>query len=99
MKRHRDKLPAQLSGGEQQRVAIARALANDPPILVADEPTGNLDSENSERIVALFEQCALQGRLVVVATHERQGLDRFSRVIRLADGALIGDSGNRSTLA
>jgi putative ABC transport system ATP-binding protein len=94
--RHRDKLPAQLSGGEQQRVAIARALANDPSILVADEPTGNLDSENSEMITDLFEQCAREGRLVVVATHERRGRERFSRLITLADGALVDEQCNGS---
>lgn len=86
VRRHKDKLPAKLSGGEQQRVAIARALANDPQILIADEPTGNLDSENSDMISQLFEDCANDGRLVVVATHETRALDRFSRVISLADG-------------
>ena len=86
VRRHKDKLPAKLSGGEQQRVAIARALANDPQILIADEPTGNLDSENSDIITQLFENCANDGRLVVVATHETRGLDRFSRVVALADG-------------
>jgi putative ABC transport system ATP-binding protein len=91
VRRHADKLPAQLSGGEQQRVAIARALANDPRILVADEPTGNLDSENSERIMELFENLSADGRLVILATHERQGLVRFNRVITLADGALVED--------
>ena len=96
VKRHQDKLPAKLSGGEQQRVAIARALANDPPILVADEPTGNLDSENSDRIMKLFEKCAADGRLVVVATHETSRLDGFSRLIRLADGAVVEDKMNGS---
>ena len=91
IRRHADKLPAQLSGGEQQRVAIARALANDPAILVADEPTGNLDSENSERIWDLFSSFAGEGRLVIVATHERTGLERYSRLITLADGALVSD--------
>ena len=92
--RHRDKMPAKLSGGEQQRVAIARALANDPPILVADEPTGNLDSENSDRMIELFARCADEGRLVVVATHDVSRLDRFSRVIALHDGTLVSDGGN-----
>jgi putative ABC transport system ATP-binding protein len=90
--RHGDKLPTKLSGGEQQRVAIARALANDPPILIADEPTGNLDSENSEKITRLFAECADAGRLVIVATHETQKLDHFSRIIALKDGILDLDS-------
>lgn len=91
VRRHQNKLPAKLSGGEQQRVAIARALANDPPILIADEPTGNLDSENSEMISQRFEECANDGRLVVVATHETRGLDRFSRIVHLADGLIEND--------
>jgi putative ABC transport system ATP-binding protein len=92
--RHKDKMPAKLSGGEQQRVAIARALANDPPILVADEPTGNLDCENGDRMMDLFERCADDGRLVVIATHDAARHDRFSRVLTLRDGALIRDEGN-----
>jgi putative ABC transport system ATP-binding protein len=91
VQRHKDKLPSRLSGGEQQRVAIARALANDPPILVADEPTGNLDSENGDRMIDLFASCAADGRLVVVATHDRARLSRFSRVITLRDGTLVND--------
>jgi ABC-type lipoprotein export system ATPase subunit len=86
---HARKSPGQLSGGEQQRVAIARALANDPPILVADEPSGNLDSVNSERIGELFAELAAQGRTVVVATHERGGLERYQQVLHIADGAFV----------
>jgi putative ABC transport system ATP-binding protein len=92
--RHQDKMPARLSGGEQQRVAIARALANDPPIVVADEPTGNLDCENSDRMMDLFQACADNGRLVVIATHDAARLDRFSRVLTLSDGALVKDEVN-----
>jgi len=88
MAAHAGKLPAQLSGGEQQRVAIARALANDPPVLLADEPTGNLDSENGEAVHGIFAACAAEGRTVIVATHERDGLERYSRVLELTDGAL-----------
>ncbi len=88
---HRHKLPAALSGGEQQRVAIARALANDPHILLADEPTGNLDSANSERISELFSDCAGNGRTVLVATHDNRGLHRYSRLLKLADGKLETD--------
>ena len=81
--------PPQISGGEQQRVAIARALANDPPILIADEPTGNLDSQNSALIRRLFGQCAAEGRTVLVATHEKEAMADFSRIIQLEDGALV----------
>lgn len=85
------KLPAELSGGEQQRVAIARALANDPPVLLADEPTGNLDSGNRTVVDQLFRELADQGRTVLVATHDISRLDRFDRVLELADGALRSD--------
>ena len=88
---HHDKFPSQLSGGEQQRVAIARALANDPPIVIADEPTGNLDSSNSEMIMQLFEACAESGRTVIIATHENSNFQRFSRLIQLGDGELLAD--------
>jgi putative ABC transport system ATP-binding protein len=88
---HRHKLPAALSGGEQQRVAIARALANDPPILLADEPTGNLDSANSERIHELFGAFAENGRTVLVATHDTHSLRQYSRLLRLADGRVESD--------
>jgi len=84
-----DKLPSDLSGGQQQRAAIARALANDPPILVADEPTGNLDSQTSDAIMQLFADLSAQGKTVVMVTHERD-LDRyFARTITLSDGAVV----------
>jgi putative ABC transport system ATP-binding protein len=82
-----DKLPSELSGGEQQRVAIARALANDPPVLLADEPTGNLDSTTGAAVFALFTELAREGRTVVVVTHERDA--PFDRVITLADGSMV----------
>jgi len=67
-----EKLPASLSGGEQQRVAIARALANDPPLLLADEPTGNLDSKNSRDRISLFEDLVQQGKTIVMVTHDKE---------------------------
>ncbi len=87
-----DKLPALLSGGEKQRVAIARALANDPPVLLADEPTGNLDSQTADAILALFQSFAEAGKTVVMVTHERDVSRWVSRTVTLADGQIIGDS-------
>jgi putative ABC transport system ATP-binding protein len=84
-----DKLPADLSGGQQQRAAIARALANDPPILVADEPTGNLDSQTSDDVMQLFANLAMEGKTVVMVTHERDLSRFFTRTITLADGAVV----------
>jgi putative ABC transport system ATP-binding protein len=80
-----DKLPATLSGGQQQRAAIARALANDPPIILADEPTGNLDSETGAAIFRLFGDLAREGKTVVVVTHERDALSHADRTVTLAD--------------
>ena len=88
-----DKLPADLSGGQQQRAAIARALANDPPILVADEPTGNLDSQTSEDVMQSFAELAKEGKTVVMVTHERDLSRYFTRSIMLADGAVITENG------
>lgn len=86
-----DKLPADLSGGQQQRAAIARALANDPPLLVADEPTGNLDSRTAEEVMSLFAGLADEGKAVVMVTHERDLRRHFTRVVELCDGRLIDD--------
>jgi putative ABC transport system ATP-binding protein len=87
-----DKLPAALSGGEQQRAAIARALANDPPMLVADEPTGNLDSHTADAILRLFRDLAADGKTVLMVTHERD-ITRFSdRLITLVDGRIEAGS-------
>jgi putative ABC transport system ATP-binding protein len=88
---HADKFPSALSGGEQQRAAIARALANDPPILVADEPTGNLDSRNASAIHALFRQLVKAGKTVIVVTHEEVSSAGYDRVVTLRDGTLVGD--------
>ena len=86
---HADKLPSQISGGQQQRVAIARALANDPPILVADEPTGSLDSVTAEHILELFEQLVSdQGKTIVMVTHDKTLAPRFTRTLEIMDGEL-----------
>ena len=88
---HADKLPATLSGGEQQRVAIARALANEPPLVLADEPTGNLDSSTAAAILDLFRSLATQGTTVVIATHEADIARVISRRVEIFDGAVAHD--------
>ena len=86
-----DKLPADLSGGQQQRAAIARALANDPPILVADEPTGNLDSTTADEVMTLLAALAREGKTVIIVTHERDFSRFFTRTITLRDGVVTSD--------
>ena len=86
--RHADKLPATLSGGEQQRVAIARALANEPPLVLADEPTGNLDSVTAKAILDLFRDMANRGTTVVIATHEGDIARVIDRRIEISDGKI-----------
>jgi putative ABC transport system ATP-binding protein len=90
---HADKLPATLSGGQQQRVAIARALANDPPVVLADEPTGNLDSDTAGDVLGLLKALAGAGKTVVVATHEREIGSTADRVVTLADGRIAAPPG------
>lgn len=86
---HQQHRPAKLSGGQQQRVAIARALANDPAVLLADEPTGNLDRETGQHILEVFQHLVELGRTVVVVTHDDQIASRAERVLSLEDGRLI----------
>jgi len=89
LEEHMHKPPSRISGGQQQRVAIARALANDPPIVVADEPTGNLDSATAEEIFELFEALVRQGKTLVMVTHDRTLAERFSRVLSIVDGEIV----------
>ena len=91
---HAHKLPSALSGGEQQRAAIARALANDPPLLVADEPTGNLDTTTANEVFTLFEGLVAQGKTMMVVTHDRSLSARTQRVIYLLDGRIRQDRSN-----
>ena len=89
-----DHFPTELSGGEQQRVAIARAFSNEPRILFADEPTGNLDSETGQRIVELLEQLNREsGATIVLVTHDAALAARAGRIIRLSDGEVVEDTG------
>lgn len=84
--------PMQLSGGQRQRVAIARALVNTPSILLADEPTGNLDSKTSEEIIALFKQLHAEGQTIIIVTHEEDIAGHAKRIVRLRDGRILSDS-------
>ncbi len=83
------RLPAELSGGEQQRVAIARALAADPPLLLADEPTANLDSENKWRVVSLLREASRKGKTVIFTTHDLEVAEAADRIVRLSDGRVV----------
>jgi putative ABC transport system ATP-binding protein len=83
--------PNQLSGGQQQRVAVARALATEPALLLADEPTGNLDSRSTEDVLNVFDQLSAAGRTIVLITHEPEVGDRTKRLIRLVDGQVVSD--------
>ena len=84
-------LPLSISGGEQQRVAIARALATNPPLLLADEPTGNLDSGAADDVVALFEELVDQGKTILMVTHDDELASRAKRIITLSDGKIVDD--------
>ena len=93
LEEHANKLPAFISGGQQQRVAIARALANDPPILVADEPTGSLDSITADHIFEVFEHLVTdQGKTIVMVTHDVSLTNRFSRSLTIADGEVLSET-------
>ncbi|GII90759.1 ABC transporter ATP-binding protein [Sinosporangium siamense] len=89
---HADKMPSALSGGQQQRAAIARALANDPPVLLADEPTGNLDSATTDVILSMFTARAAAGTAIVMVTHERDLSGWAHRQVHLADGRVVAEA-------
>jgi putative ABC transport system ATP-binding protein len=92
LEEHANKLPGYISGGQQQRAAIARALANDPTVLVADEPTGNLDSVTAETIFRMFETLVQNGKTIIMVTHDKSLASRFSRRIYISDGRLIDET-------
>jgi putative ABC transport system ATP-binding protein len=84
--------PGELSGGQQQRVAIARALVSDPALILADEPTGNLDSTSTAEVLALFGEIHRQGRTIVLITHEEEVASHAERIVRVRDGAIVSDT-------
>jgi ABC-type lipoprotein export system ATPase subunit len=88
---HAYKLPLALSGGQQQRVAIARALANDPPVIIADEPTGNLDSKTAESVFELFNELVAQGKTIIIVTHDSALAKRTHRTALIADGEIVNE--------
>jgi putative ABC transport system ATP-binding protein len=92
------KLPAELSGGQQQRAAIARALANDPPLIVADEPTGNLDSHTAGLVIGLLVGLARKGKTVLMVTHERDVAACADRVVTMSDGRVLSDTASQHAL-
>jgi putative ABC transport system ATP-binding protein len=87
-----NKLPGMVSGGQQQRAAIARALANDPPLIVADEPTGNLDSQTAESVFSLFQELVAQGKTMLMVTHDVELAQRMPRIIEIRNGLIACDS-------
>ncbi len=89
IKEQADKFPSSLSGGQQQRAAIARALANDPPVIIADEPTGNLDSHTGAAIIELFAALAKAGKTVIIVTHEKDFASYFGHTISMLDGSIV----------
>jgi putative ABC transport system ATP-binding protein len=97
--RYLHSMPNQISGGQQQRVAIARALVNDPRLILADEPTGNLDSKTSEEIMALFDALNTEGISIVLVTHELDIAEHAKRQVRFLDGRIVEDTRSKSLMA
>ena len=90
--------PSEMSGGQQQRVAIARAIAQAPPVILADEPTGNLDSGSTGEIMDILKELHKEGRTIILITHDNEIADRAGRIIRIKDGRIVADvkkEGNR----
>jgi putative ABC transport system ATP-binding protein len=85
---HLDHKPNELSGGQQQRVAIARALVTDPDVILADEPTGNLDSKSGQEVIKIFEQLSFQGKTIILVTHDLEIAKRAGRIIQIHDGCI-----------
>jgi putative ABC transport system ATP-binding protein len=98
LKDHMNKLPGAISGGQQQRVAIARALANDPPLIIADEPTGRLDSTTAETILDIFDRLVTDGKTIVMVTHDASAAQRATRVLEIADGEIVTGDGTQITM-
>ena len=92
-----DKLPSETSGGQQQRVAIARALANDAPVILGDEPTGNLDSEAAATMMDLFDELVRSGRTILMVTHDRELASRTRRIVEVRDGTVADTSGTSTS--
>jgi putative ABC transport system ATP-binding protein len=95
---HAHKLPSAMSGGQQQRIAIARALANDPPVLLADEPTGSLDSATANEVLSVFEELVCQGKTMLVATHDKDIMKRVKRTVLLSDGEIMNSANHSQNL-
>jgi putative ABC transport system ATP-binding protein len=96
LEEHAYKLPSAISGGQQQRVAIARALANDPPILIADEPTGRLDSATAETIFHIFQRLVNRGKTILMVTHDPSLVQRVTRSVQIIDGRIAGEAADFS---
>jgi putative ABC transport system ATP-binding protein len=91
MEKFKDHFPSELSGGQRQKIAIARALANDPPIILADEPTGNLDSKSGKEVMEIFKKLNEEGKTIVVVTHNKEVAKYAERIIYLKDGKIINE--------
>lgn len=99
LEKRMDHKPSEMSGGQQQRVAIARAIAQAPPVILADEPTGNLDSGSTKEIMGILKELHKEGRTVILITHDTEIAARAKRIIRIMDGKIVADINNDAALA